>query len=50
MKKFCEYDRYFIVSIIVTTASSYDAYYDDEDTMEVIKVLNLGKDFWIFLD
>ena len=49
-EKFCNYDRDLIVNLMVTTASSYDAYCDDEDTREVIKVLNLGKDFCNVLD
>ena len=47
-EKFCNYDRDLVVNIMVTTASSYDTYYDNEDSMEVIKVLNLGKDFCNF--
>ena len=33
---------------MVRTASSYDGFYDDEETMEVMKVLNLGKYFCSF--
>ena len=47
-EKFCEYDRDLIVSILAITASSYDVFDDDEETTEVMKVLNLGKDFCNF--
>ena len=49
-EKFYNYDRDLIVNLMVTIASSYDAYYNDQDTMIVIKVLNLGKGFCNFLD
>jgi hypothetical protein len=49
-EKFCEYDRDLIINILVTNASSYDSFYDDEETMEVMKVLNLGKYFCSFFE
>ena len=49
-EKFCNYDRDLIVNLLVTSVSSHNTYYDDEDTMAVIKFFNLGTEFCDFLD
>ena len=46
--KFCEYDRDNIINLLVTTSSSYDPCFDDQENMEVVKVINLGQDFVSF--